>query len=125
MLHRIFQRFSSKTVFDRILSKELPSKMVYEDEHVYAFKDINPVAPVHIVVIPKNKDGLTGISKAQNKHVDIIGRLMVASANIANSNEDLKNGYRLVINEGKWAGQSVDHLHVHILGGRMMTWPPG
>lgn len=99
--------------------------MVYEDEHVYAFKDINPVAPVHIVVIPKNKDGLTGISKAQNKHVDIIGRLMVASANIANSNEDLKNGYRLVINEGKWAGQSVDHLHVHILGGRMMTWPPG
>lgn len=126
MLTKMLSRLSSgKTVFDRILSKELPSKMVYEDQHVYAFRDVNPVAPVHILVIPKEKDGLSGISKAEDRHTQILGKLMVAAAKIANSNDDLRQGYRLVINEGKWAGQTVDHLHIHILGGRMLGWPPG
>ena len=98
--------------------------MVYEDDFVFAFRDIAPVAPTHILVIPKHKDGLSGISKAEEKHEAILGKLLVAAAKVAKL-ENLEQGYRLVINEGKHGGQEVPHIHVHILGGKQFTWPPG
>ena len=91
---------------------------------MFAFRDIAPVAPTHILVIPKHKDGLSGISKAEEKHEAILGKLLIAAAKIAKL-EKLEQGYRLVINEGEHAGQAVPHIHVHILGGRQFTWPPG
>jgi histidine triad (HIT) family protein len=98
--------------------------VVYEDDFVFAFRDIAPVAPTHILVIPKHKDGLSGISKAEEKHEAILGKLLIAAAKVAKL-ENLEQGYRLVINEGKHGGQEVPHIHVHILGGKQFTWPPG
>jgi histidine triad (HIT) family protein len=98
--------------------------VVYEDDFVFAFRDIAPVAPTHILVIPKHKDGLSGISKAEEKHEAILGKLLIAAARVAKL-ENLEQGYRLVINEGKHGGQEVPHIHVHILGGKQFTWPPG
>jgi histidine triad (HIT) family protein len=98
--------------------------VVYEDDFVFAFRDIAPVAPTHILVIPKHKDGLSGISKAEEKHEAILGKLLIAAAKVAKL-ENLEQGYRLVINEGKHGGQEVPHIHIHILGGKQFTWPPG
>ena len=98
--------------------------MVYEDEFIFAFRDIAPVAPTHIIIIPKNKDGLTGVSKAEEKHEVILGKMLVAAAKIAKQ-EGLGNGYRLVINDGEHAGQTVSHIHLHLLGGKQFGWPPG
>ncbi|KAK4381973.1 Adenylylsulfatase HINT1 [Sesamum angolense] len=111
----------SPTIFDKIINKEIPSNIVYEDDKVLAFRDIEPQAPVHIVIIPKVKDGLTGISK---KHSEILGRLLYTSKLVAKQ-EGLEDGFRLVINDGPKGGQSVNHLHIHLLGGRQMNWPPG
>ena len=91
---------------------------------MFAFRDINPVAPVHILVIPKNKDGLIGLSRAEERHEQILGKLLVAASKIAKS-EKLENGYRIVINDGEDAGQTVSHIHVHLLGGNKFSWPPG
>ena len=115
---------AESTIFDKLINKEIPAKVVYEDEWVFAFRDINPQAPTHILIIPKNKDGLTGISKAQPHHEAILGKMLVSAAHIAKS-ENLEEGYRLVINEGKHGGQEVPHLHIHLLGGSQCTWPPG
>jgi len=98
--------------------------VVYEDDFVFAFRDIAPVAPTHILVIPKHKDGLSGISKAEEKHEAILGKLLIAAAKVAKL-ENLEQGYRLVINEGKHGGQEVPHIHIHILGWKQFTWPPG
>ena len=114
----------SETIFDKLLKKEIPANVVYEDEWLFAFRDISPQAPTHILIIPKNKDGLTGISQAEPKHEAVLGKMMVAAALIAKK-EGLEQGYRLVINEGKHGGQEVPHLHLHILGGSQCTWPPG
>ena len=97
---------------------------MYEDDFIFAFRDISPVAPTHILIIPKNKDGLTGVSKAEEKHEQILGKMFVAAARIAKQ-EGLGNGYRLVINDGEHAGQTVSHIHLHLLGGKEFTWPPG
>lgn len=115
---------TEQTIFDKLIRKEIPSKIVYEDEFVFAFRDIAPVAPTHILIIPKNKDGLTGLSKAEERHEAILGKLMVAAAKIAKQ-EGLEKGYRIVINDGEHAGQTVFHLHVHLLGGKEFSWPPG
>jgi histidine triad (HIT) family protein len=98
--------------------------VVFEDDFVFAFRDINPAAPTHILIIPKHKDGLTGISQAQEKHEAILGKLLLAAAKIAKQ-ENLGHGYRLVINDGVHGGQEVPHLHVHLLGGKQFGWPPG
>ncbi|KAK3134319.1 hypothetical protein QOZ80_6AG0547630 [Eleusine coracana subsp. coracana] len=112
------------TIFDKIIAKEIPSSIVYEDEKVLAFRDINPQAPVHVLVIPKVRDGLTGLDKAEPRHAEILGQLLYAAKVVAEK-EGLANGYRVVINNGAEGCQSVYHLHVHVLGGRQMKWPPG
>ncbi|XP_021745801.1 14 kDa zinc-binding protein-like [Chenopodium quinoa] len=114
----------SPTIFDKIISKEIPANIVFEDEQVIAFRDINPQAPVHIVIIPKVKDGLSGLSKAEERHCEIIGRLLYTAKLVAKQ-EGLDDGFRIVINDGPKGCQSVYHIHVHLLGGRQMNWPPG
>eukprot|EP01018_Ginkgo_biloba_P038032 Gb_17265 [translate_table: standard] len=112
------------TIFDKILQKEIPSTVVYEDDQVLAFRDIAPQAPTHIIIIPKVKDGLTGLSKAEERHQDILGHLLYTAKVIAQQ-EGLSEGFRIVINDGPSGCQSVYHLHIHLLGGRQMNWPPG
>ncbi|CAN6443173.1 unnamed protein product [Victoria cruziana] len=112
------------TIFDKILKKEIPSTAVYEDDKVYAFRDISPQAPTHILIIPKVKDGLSQLSKAEERHCEILGYLMYTAKVIAKQ-EGLEDGFRVVINDGPSGCQSVYHLHVHLLGGRQMNWPPG
>ena len=90
----------AETIFDKLMNKEIPATVVYEDEWVFCFRDINPQAPSHLLVIPRKKDGLTGISQAEPKHEVILGKMLVAAARVAKS-EGLDQGYRLVINEGK------------------------
>ena len=113
------------TVFDKIITKKIPAFVVYEDDDVLAFHDIAPQAPVHIVIIPKFRDGLTGLSTAEERHKKILGQLLYTASRVAKMEEGLRNGYRVVINEGGWGGQTVLHLHLHLLGGRFMEWPPG
>lgn len=108
------------TLFTRILNREIPATFVYEDDHVFAIKDIAPQAPVHIVIITKSEiPGLAAISD-QGDHLAILN----AAKTIAEE-QGLTEGYRLVINQGKHGAQSVEHLHAHLLGGRQMAWPPG
>ncbi|GLT39750.1 hypothetical protein SLA2020_139250 [Shorea laevis] len=112
------------TIFDKIIAKEIPSTIVYEDDKVLAFRDINPQAPVHVLVIPKLRDGLTELGKAEPRHKEILGELLYA-ARIVAEKEGILDGFRVVINNGPSACQSVYHLHLHVLGGRQMKWPPG
>ncbi|KAB2637681.1 hypothetical protein C1H46_016004 [Malus baccata] len=112
------------TIFDKIIAKEIPSSIVYEDDLVLAFRDINPQAPVHVLVIPKFRDGLTGLGKAELRHTEILGQLLHA-AKIVAEREGILDGFRVVINNGAEACQSVYHLHLHVLGGRQLKWPPG
>lgn len=112
------------TIFDKIIGKEIPSSIVYEDEKVLAFRDINPQAPVHVLIIPKSRDGLTELGKAEQRHEEILGHLLYA-AKIVAEKEGVLDGFRVVINSGPTACQSVYHLHLHVLGGRQMKWPPG
>ncbi|RVX02678.1 14 kDa zinc-binding protein [Vitis vinifera] len=105
-------------------SKEIPSTIVYEDEKVLAFRDVNPQAPVHVLVIPKLRDGLTQLGKAEVRHEQILGQLLYAARLVAEK-EGILDGFRVVINSGPDACQSVYHLHLHVLGGRQMKWPPG
>jgi histidine triad (HIT) family protein len=113
---------SSNCLFCRILRGEIPAKKVYEDDHVFAFEDINPKAPTHVLVIPKKH--FAGLKEAQADDADVIGRCHLAAAEIARQ-RNIEQGYRTVINVGPGAGQSVFHLHVHLLGGREMKWPAG
>ncbi|KAL4478965.1 hypothetical protein ABPG72_019402 [Tetrahymena utriculariae] len=113
------------TIFDKIVSKQIPANIVYEDDLCLAFKDINPQAPIHFVLIPKNRDGLTQLSKAEDRHKNLLGHLMVAVSKIAAQEPLLKDGFRIVVNDGLHGGQSVYHIHIHIFGGTQLTWPPG
>lgn len=112
------------TIFDKIISKEIASKIVFEDDSVLAFRDISPQGPVHIILIPKVRDGLTQLSKAEDRHEQVLGHLLVVAAKVARQ-EKLEQGFRLVINDGPHGSQSVYHLHLHLIGGRQMKWPPG
>ncbi|KAB1993043.1 hypothetical protein ERO13_D13G000600v2 [Gossypium hirsutum] len=114
----------SPTIFDKIINKEIPATVVYEDDKVLAFRDIAPQAPTHILIIPKSKDGLTGLSKAEERHCEILGCLLYTAKLVAKQ-EGLEDGFRIVINDGPKGCQSVYHIHVHLLGGRQMNWPPG
>ena len=113
---------AEKTLFQKIADKEIPSDLVYEDDQVVAFRDINPAAPVHILVIPR--EPIPSVDDIEAEHEPLIGRLVTVAKSIAAS-EGLTNGYRLVVNCGKDGQQTVPHLHMHIIGGRIMTWPPG
>jgi histidine triad (HIT) family protein len=110
-------------IFAKIVRKEIPAKIVYEDERALAFRDIDPKAPVHILIVPK-KD-LARISEAGAGDEPLLGHLLTIAAEIARKEGIDGTGYRLVINKGPHAGESVAHLHVHLLGGRQMAWPPG
>jgi histidine triad (HIT) family protein len=109
-------------LFCRIICGEIPSKKVYEDADVFAFEDINPQAPTHVLVIPKKH--FAGLREAQRTDAELIGRCHLVAAEIARQRK-IENGYRTVLNVGPGAGQSVFHLHVHLLGGRSLSWPPG
>ena len=109
-------------LFCRIIAGEIPAKKVYEDEHVYAFEDINPQAPTHLLVVPKKH--IRGLKEASGDDSDIIGRCHLAAAELGRQ-RGIEDGYRTVLNVGPGAGQSVFHLHVHLLGGRTLSWPPG
>lgn len=113
---------SDNCLFCRILRREIPSKKVYEDEQIYAFEDINPKAPTHVLVIPKRH--FAGLKEAQADDAAIIGRCHLVAARIARD-RNIEKGYRTVLNVGPDSGQSVFHLHVHLLGGRRLSWPPG
>jgi histidine triad (HIT) family protein len=111
------------TIFDKIVSGAIPSNKVYEDDLVLAFRDVNPQAPVHILVIPKHRNGLTQLIKADESQKDILGHLMFVAAQVGK--RECQSGFRIVINDGVDGAQSVYHLHLHVLGGRQMNWPPG
>ena len=110
-------------LFAKIIRKEIPTTIVYEDDRALAFRDIGPKAPVHILVVPK-KD-IARVSEAKVDDEALLGHLLTVAAEIARKEGIDDTGYRLVINKGRDAGESVPHLHVHLLGGRAMAWPPG
>ena len=113
----------SKTLFEKIIAREIPSDIVYEDELVFAFRDIKPAAPAHVLIVPKKP--IPRIAEAVPIDHQIIGHLLLKAAEVAAKLGLQKSGYRLVINNGPDAGESVPHLHCHIIGGRQMAWPPG
>jgi histidine triad (HIT) family protein len=112
---------SADCLFCRIVRREIPATIVHEDDHCVAFRDIGPKAPTHILVIPRQHvSTLDDVTDPL-----LIGRLMIAAAEIARAEKIVETGYRTVINTNAGGGQTVFHLHVHVLGGRRMTWPPG
>jgi histidine triad (HIT) family protein len=113
---------NSDCLFCKIIGGKIPAKKVYEDEHVFAFEDIKPKAPTHVLVVPKKH--FSGLNDAQSEDADVIGRCHLVAAEIARQRK-VEDGYRTVVNVGPGAGQTVFHLHVHLLGGRGLNWPPG
>lgn len=113
---------AEKTIFKRIIDREIPADIVYEDDRALAFRDVNPQAPTHVLVIPKEE--IPSLRDARPEQAALLGHLMWV-ANLVAGQEGLENGYRTVVNCGADGGQTVDHLHVHVLGGRKLTWPPG
>jgi histidine triad (HIT) family protein len=111
------------TLFTKIINREIPANIVYEDDQCLAFRDINPQAPVHILVIPKRE--IPTMNEAKPGDEALIGHLMTAAAKIAKSEGIAESGYRLVVNTNAGAGQTVFHIHVHLIGGRPLQWPPG
>jgi histidine triad (HIT) family protein len=109
-------------LFCKILAGKIPAKKVHEDEHVFAFEDIQPHAPTHVLIIPKKH--IRGLQDASGDDAEIVGRLHLAAAEIARQ-RGIEDGYRTVLNVGPRSGQSVFHMHVHLLGGRDLHWPPG
>ena len=113
----------SKTLFEKIISREIPATIVFEDDQVLAFQDIKPQAPKHILVIPKKP--IPRIAEAGSEDHQVLGHLLLKAAEVADKVGLKQGGYRLVINNGVDGGETVPHLHCHILGGRHMAWPPG
>src|SRR5260221_3462869 len=117
------EKVMSKTLFEKIIAREIPAAIVYEDDQLLAFRDINPQAPTHILIVPKKP--IPRIAEAQADDQKLLGQLLFTAAVVAEKAGLKSSGYRLVINNGPNAGEAVPHLHVHILGDRPMTWPPG
>uniref|UniRef100_A0A8C8AHC5 Histidine triad nucleotide binding protein 1 n=4 Tax=Telluraves TaxID=3073808 RepID=A0A8C8AHC5_9STRI len=110
------------TIFGKIIRKEIPASIIYEDEQCLAFHDISPQAPTHFLVIPKKP--IVRLSEAEDSDESLLGHLMIVGKKCA-ANLGLTNGFRMVVNEGPEGGQSVYHVHLHVLGGRQLGWPPG
>ncbi|MDZ8188235.1 MAG: histidine triad nucleotide-binding protein [Nostoc sp. ChiSLP02] len=113
---------NTETIFSKIIRREIPADIVYEDDLALAFKDVHPQAPVHILLIPKKP--ISTLADAEPEDHRVLGHLLLTAKRIAEQ-AGLKNGYRVVINTGDDGGQTVYHLHLHILGGRQLDWPPG
>ena len=111
------------TIFSKIISKEIPAKIVHEDELCLAFQDINPQAPTHILIIPKKE--IRSMAEATLEDQMLLGHLLLTANEIAKKIGVQEKGYRLVVNTNQWGGQTVYHLHVHLLSGRALSWPPG
>ena len=112
-----------ETIFDKIISKEIPSDIVYEDSEVLAFRDIAPQAPTHILIIPKKN--IPTVNDLEKGDADIIGKLVLIASKIAKQENISEDGYRLVFNCNDHGGQTVFHIHLHLIGGRKLNWPPG
>ena len=113
----------SKNIFEKIIAREIPADIVYEDELVLAFRDINPMAPTHVLIVPKKS--IARLSEAGAEDEKLLGHLLLKAGEVARQLGLDRGGYRLVINNGKDGGESVPHLHCHLLGGRSLAWPPG
>lgn len=113
---------SESTIFKRIIDKEIPADIVYEDELCMAFHDVSPQSPIHVLVIPKKE--IVSLAEAQDCDSELLGHLLTTTRKVAAS-LGLENGYRTIINTGEEGGQTVHHLHIHIMGGRALSWPPG
>lgn len=111
------------TIFEKIIARQIPARIAYEDDQVLAFHDINPQAPTHVLIVPKR--AIARVAEAGAEHQALLGHLLLKAAHVANLVGLGASGYRLVINNGRDGGESVPHLHCHILGGRPMLWPPG
>ena len=111
------------TIFKKIIDKEIKADIVYEDDFVMAFNDISPVAPVHILIVPKAD--IATLNNLDDNDVELMGKLVVAAKNIAKAKNIDKDGYRLVFNCNENGGQTVFHIHCHLIGGRVLDWPPG
>ena len=112
----------AESIFSKIIKGEVPAEILYEDEHCIAVKDINPQAPVHLLLIPRK--AIPQLSKQEPKDKEVLGHLLTVAPKIA-AKQGIGGKYRLIINDGAEAGQTVFHLHLHILGGRPLAWPPG
>lgn len=112
-----------KTIFEKIRDGEIPSDVIHRDGHCFAFRDISPQAPVHVLVVPNQV--IPRISEATPEDQAVLGHLLLTAAKIAAELGLAESGYRVVINNGPHGGETVPHLHVHLLGGRPLTWPPG
>ncbi len=113
----------NKTLFEKIVAREIPATILYEDDKVIAFRDIKPQAPAHVLIVPKKP--IPRIAEATPDDHQILGHLLLKAAAVARELGLEKNGFRLVFNNGPDAGEAVPHLHCHIIGGRKMNWPPG
>jgi histidine triad (HIT) family protein len=111
------------TIFEKIVRREIPADIVWEDDEVLAFRDVNPQAPVHVLIVPKRV--LPRLAEATAADEPLLGKLLLAARAVAEKLDLLKSGYRVVINSGPDAGESVPHLHLHVLGKRSLAWPPG
>lgn len=113
----------SETIFTKIINREIPADILYEDDDVLAFSDVNPQAPVHFLVIPKQP--IATVNDIQPDDAELVGKLVLAAKKLAKEKGIEEEGYRLVMNCNEGAGQTVFHIHLHVLGGRALTWPPG
>ncbi len=114
---------AEKTLFEKICDKEIPANIVHEDDRCVAFRDISPQAPLHILIIPRKPVPRIGLAEEEDE--SLLGHLLLTAARVARGEGIADGGYRLVINNGPHGGEAVPHLHVHLLGGRQMEWPPG
>jgi histidine triad (HIT) family protein len=111
------------TIFEKIIAREIPAKVIFEDDEIVAFHDVNPQAPVHFLVVPKKV--IPRIAQATPEDQPLLGRLLLVARDLAKELGLNEDGFRIVINNGRNGGETVPHLHVHVLGGRHMRWPPG
>jgi len=113
----------SETIFDKIINREIPADILYEDDEVMAFSDVNPQAPVHFLVIPKQR--IETLNHLSEEHAPLVGKMVLTARRLAEEKGIAEDGYRLVMNCNDHGGQTVFHIHLHVLGGRPMGWPPG
>jgi histidine triad (HIT) family protein len=111
------------TIFEKIIAREIPAKFIFEDDEIVAFHDVNPQAPVHFLVVPKKV--IPRIAEATSADQPLLARLLLVARDLAKELSLNEGGFRIVINNGRSGGETVPHLHVHVLGGRHMRWPPG